>query len=571
MLKALSIRNFAIIDDAAIRFSPGFTVITGETGAGKSILVMALRLLLGERADSSMIRSGEKQAEIDAVFEVDPANPAALVLESLGYEHDGEILVRRVLSAENRHRAFLNGRPATMQIISSVTRNLAGISGQHSHQRLLDEKEHAAVLDRFAGIENLRKDIAALREQILKDAKSLENLLEASRCHDERMELLEFQAREIEEAALVPGEDKQLQEEAGMLRNAELLRETTRRAAYELYEQEGAVSERLRVTIKEISSAARHDPGLERFASALAGAADSIDETARDLFNYSETCEFDPQRLADIEARLELINSLKRKYGRTIEDVLMRKKEIAAEMEKARSGQEEIKELSARLETAKKRLVELASDLGKKRLSASRDFCAAMEKALAELNMPETVFRVKLEKIRAGRMSCEWVCSPDGFEITENGMEEVSFLFSANPGEEPKPLSRIASGGELSRVVLAFMSILAGIEPARTMVFDEVDAGIGGVTADVVGEKLFSLSATHQVICITHLAQIARFAENHLKITKIIEKGRTVTRIHPLASRDERAKEIARMIGGASKTEASLQHAKELIDSARSR
>ena len=563
MLREIFIKNFAIIEEQRIRFSEGLTILSGETGAGKSIIIAALNILLGSRADAGMIRTGAGSAELEALFDIDPESHAARILAEQGYEESSELIVRRILSTENRHRIYINGRMATMQVLSGVTENIAGISGQHEHLRLLKESEQLKILDQFGGLEGLRESLGACHGAILPEIKALESLRNARENQARQIEQLEFERNEIAQAALEPGEDDALEQELMRLKNARTLYQGVGNGVEALYNREGAVSDQLGTIKKDIEKAADIDPALLDAARSLDEAVLHVQDIAHQLRSYLDTITFDPARADAVEERLHTVNRMKRKYGPTLADVLHRLDRIEADLSETHNLDERISRTKAGLDALHGQITAIARELTEKRRMAAADLAKKMEAELGALNMPDTTFEVVFRPVEARPDTPPYLCD-NGLAITENGAETPVFMIAPNVGEDLKALSKIASGGELSRIILALKAILVGTDSVETLIFDEVDAGIGGKTAEVVGRKLASIAASSQVLCITHLAQIARFGDQHLKIEKFVEGGRTGTRITALdASR--RIEETARMIGGRDVTEASRAHAAELL------
>ncbi|MFO7838366.1 MAG: DNA repair protein RecN [Desulfosalsimonadaceae bacterium] len=564
MLSELAIKNFAIIDDLTIRLSEGFTIFSGETGAGKSIIINAVNLLLGSRASARMIRTGAETAELSALFYLPEDSPASALLCEHGLEAGGELLIRRVISASHRHKIYINDRLATMQLLSEVTDNLAAISGQHEHQRLLKESRHLLILDQFAGLMPLRQEVGRCYRRIAELSEKLRELQNSRQKQDEHTELLRYQQQEIADAAVSPGEDTSLKEELLRLKNAEMLYQTVAGAVESLYSAEGAAAERVAEVEKSLSKAAVVDAELAPSSEALADITARIEDAAEQLRSYLDTITFDERRLEHINARLDLLTRLKRKYGGSLEAVIARGQEIQQELDALESLSENIAETESSLEIYYQKALSLCHELSEKRHRASDELAARVEAELGSLKMPNTRFEVLLENAPAGREQSPYLQS-EGAAITESGMERARFMIAPNPGEQLRPLSSIASGGELSRVILALKAIMADSDMPGTLIFDEVDAGIGGEAAEMIGKKLAQLSGLHQVICITHLAQIARFGHHHFKITKKIEGERTRTCICKLAGED-RVEETARMIGGAAITRTSRQHAREMLE-----
>jgi DNA repair protein RecN (Recombination protein N) len=563
MLRELSIKNFAIIDDLRIRFSEGLTILSGETGAGKSIIINAVNLLLGSRATASFVRTGAENAELEALFETEPNSPTARTLAENDLE-DSQLLIRRIINRNNRHRIYINDRLATMTLLSAITKNLASISGQHAHQGLLDENRHLLILDRFGNLMGLREDVRRLYMEIQPLIEELKNL-ESLKLHQfQQRELLSFQRSEIEQAGLHSAEDEKLEQELMRIKNSRILYQGVFGAVEELYTSENAVADRLTRIKKQMEKALPIDPSLEPRVRELSDILFQIEDLVGGLRSYLERIQTGEDRVEILEDRLDLIRKLKRKYGGTIESVL-------AHLESTEQKLSEMDNLSERIEETQNRLLSLQAALGRAavKLSAERkktgqDLSRKVEAELSFLKMANTRFEVFLDKIPVNTASSIYLTAHDG-AITETGMDRAAFMIAPNVGEKLKPLSAIASGGELSRVILALKAILARTEFVGTIIFDEVDAGIGGSTAEIVGRKIADLSAVHQVICITHLAQIAKFGSHHFRIVKEVSNGRTSTAIYPLQAED-RILELARMLGGVKLTQATLEHAQEMFE-----
>lgn len=563
MLREIFIKNFAIIDELRIAFSEGLSIVSGETGAGKSIIVNALHILLGGRADAGMIRTGADTAELEALFDIDPKSAAGRILQEQGYEETDQLVIRRILSTGNRHRVYINGRMATMTLLSEITQNIAGISGQHEHLRLLKESEQLQILDQFGGLTDLRDAVGDAYTSILPQIKNLKELRHSRETQVEQIALLELEKKEIEETTPQPGEDESLHQELLRLKNAKSLYQSIGNGVETLYNREGAISDQLFAVKKEIEKAAETDPSLAEAAQSLEEALFRVQDIAHQLRSYLDTITFDPARTETVEARMHIINRLKRKYGPSLDEVFLRLDRISRELANSVNIDERIKSAEASLAANQKELVQAARRLTKNRRQAADELARKMEAELTSLNMPDTRFKVIFRPVEIRADTPAALCDND-YGINENGAEQPVFMISPNVGEALRPLSKIASGGELSRVILALKAILVDTEPVETVVFDEVDAGIGGQTAGVVGKKLARLAGSSQVICITHLAQIAKFGNRHLRIEKYVEAGRTATRITAL-NKSSRIEETARMIGGQTVTETSRAHAAELL------
>jgi DNA repair protein RecN (Recombination protein N) len=562
MLSELSIKNFAIIDDLTIRFSDGLTIFSGETGAGKSIIINAVNLLLGSRATARMVRTGAEAAELSALFHLPKNSPAREVLSANGHEESDHLLIRRIISAANRHKVYINDRLATMQLLSAVTDNLASISGQHEHQRLLKESRHLFFLDQFAGLMPLRREVYQEYHALSSLIQKRDELSRSRRHQDEHLELLQYQKQEIEDAAISPGEDDELKEEHARIKNAAYLYQTVGDGIETLYNADGAVAERLAEVAKSLERAAAIDAGLSPAAESLADIAVRIEDATNELRARLDAIHFDERRLEEIEARLDLLTRLKRKYGGDLQAVLAYQEKIVQELSGYDSLEAAVSETEAAIEKHQERLVPLCHELSGRRGEAAEKLGGRMENELESLKMQNTRFVVSLEKNREKDPPPGLLLN--GEAVTETGAESACFMIAPNPGEALRPLSAIASGGELSRVILALKAIMANSDTPGTLIFDEVDAGIGGEVAEMVGKKLSSLARVHQVVCITHLAQIAKFGDHHYKISKQTERKRTRTRIAQLSG-EERVEETARMISGADITQTTRRHAREML------
>lgn len=563
MLSELSIRDFAIIDDLTIPFHGGLTILSGETGAGKSIIINAVNLMLGARASADMVRTGADAAELEARFEIPPESPGARIMAENDLDPAEGLLIRRVVSRQNRHRIYINGRQATAALLGAVTENLAVISGQHAHQKLLDETEHLDILDRFGDLWPLRLQVGTSWRELGPLIREVENLKDRQRRQAELRDLLDFQRREIQEAAIRPDEDKELEAEIQRLKNAELLAGVVSGAVSALYGADGAVVERLSSVKKDLDKASRIDPALGPPLEILTDAAYRVEDAVEILRSYLTGIERDDKRLEAADERLHLLHRLKRKYGGSLASVAAHLETVLRDLEAVDHLSDLIPQAEARLRRHRDGLLALASELSRKRAEAARVLASRVEAQLADLKMANTRFSVALEPPPAGPDTNPFL-QHGGGAITETGLDRARFMIAPNVGEEAKPLAAIASGGELSRVVLALKTLLTDTDTLQTVIFDEVDSGIGGAVAETVGRNIAALARRHQVICITHLPQIARFGTHHYRIEKMVSDGRTTTRIAPLAE-EERVAEIARMLGGEILTPTTLAHAREML------
>jgi DNA repair protein RecN (Recombination protein N) len=564
MLKELSIRNFAIIDDLKISFADGLTILSGETGAGKSIILNAVNLLLGSRASADLVRTGAKAAELEALFHISTTSSVARSMSEQGYNAEDGLLIRRVISRSDSNRIYINGRLATIGILNAITENLASISGQHAHQGLLKEDQHLLIIDRFGGLIPQRQQVFDLYHQILPLIDELKDLKNIRQRQAEHMALLQFQKDEISGAGIVAGEDIELEQERLRLKNAEMLYQVVQSSIEELYGASGSVIDRLLGVRKNLDRAAQIESRLKTTSDALAESAYQIEDLIEQLRSYLKLIQLDDQRLEAVEERLDKLNKLKRKYGGSLATVLSQLATIERELSDVENISEKIAATEKRLSDLNRRCSELALQLSRQRKKAAENLAEKVSRELASLKMAQTVFDASVQLIPWNEKFDSHL-KVQSQSLTETGLDRAVFMIAPNIGEELKPLASIASGGELSRVILALKAILAETDSVETVIFDEVDAGIGGGTAEVVGRKLSELGKHYQVICITHLPQIAKFGRHHFSISKHVADGRTRTVIRPLSKQD-RYQEIARMLGGEEITQATLNHARELLE-----
>jgi len=556
MLKLLRISNIAIIAELELELGSGLSLLTGETGAGKSILIDALGLLFGARASSELIRTGEDRAVVEAVFE---SASAARAGEEHGLPVEGEELVlRREVHVSGKGKATVNGALVPVGVLRDLAPRLAAIHGQHEPQGLLDPETHIAVLDRHAGLADEAEALAAPFRRLREVEAELEALRRDRREAERRREMLEYQAAEIEKARLAPGEEEALRQEKQIQASAGRLAELSGDAYRLLYDDEEAVVSRLGQIYRKVEELAAIDPRLAPHLEAKDAVRASLDDLALFLRDYREGLQVSPGRLDEIESRLDLIERLKRKYGATAEEVIAFGERCRADLTSLGSPEEREAALQREREALSGKYLAAARALSRKRRSAARDLEKKMQSELGELAMEKTRFKVQFQPDVAG--------DEDGAVWTERGLETAEFLISPNPGEELRGLARIASGGELSRILLALKSVATEDDPeeGKTLVFDEVDAGIGGRVAEVVGRKLRAIAERHQVLCVTHLPQIASMADSHYVVRKRVERGRTITDVRSLADA-ERVEEVARMLGGKTVTETARRHAREMV------
>jgi DNA repair protein RecN (Recombination protein N) len=551
MLRELQITNLAIIEKLHVEFHGGLNILTGETGAGKSIIIDAVNLILGGRASADLIRSGAEEASVEALFDLSDRPALLQRLAETGIDCDGELLVRRVVTRGGKNRVFIAGGLSTTALLSEISRALINIYGQHESQTLLKVDQHLRLLDGFSGCLPLRESFAGRFEAYQKAKGELEALEQGEREAARRLDLLSFQDEEISAARLYAGEEEELAEERGRLAHGEKLLACSQRAFDSLYGSDAALLGGLRRVIGGVAEAAAIDRTLAPVCETLEGAYAQLEDASLTLRDYAAGVEADPGRLEQLDDRLDAINKLKRKYGEDIPEILRYQEGIVAELATL-SGREMARgELQERISGLKEELAKLGSQLSKARRVGAAGLKKGMERELAELAMTHAVFETSFEASEEPR--------PYGFERAE-------FLFSPNPGEPPKPLARVASGGELSRLMLALKQLHPESE-VPTLIFDEVDSGIGGATSALVGIKLKRVAASQQVLAITHLPQVAAFADQHLRVEKAVNLGRTATCVEKLEG-EGRVAEVARMLGGARVTEKTLEHAREMIQEA---
>jgi len=595
MLTTLRVSGFAIVDSVEVRFGRGLNVLTGETGAGKSILVNALHLVLGGRMSADVLRDGAEEAVVEALFELPGDHPVFARLEGAGVPRPSpgeaaELLVRRVAARGGRGRAYVNGALVTASVLSGALRGVVDISGQHEHVSLLDEGTHLALLDAFAGVAGeadplrsgagevaepgspapvdpsrapLHTRYRAVYDALARLSRERDLLTRDGEERTRRADYLAFQLRELDALDPKPGEDLALDGERRVLASAERLREAARTGEGLVYGEDGAAAERVGQAVRALGDAAALDARLEAPLQLLRSAAIELDEAGRALSRYADAVGGDPERLGQIEERLEALRALARKHGGTLEGAVARRAEMAAELRSLSGGGERLVALRGEIEVAGAEAAALAGLLSRARRKAARAFSEAVQRELAGLAMARCSLEVALVPLAEGLAAGGTTLGPDG-------AERVELLLAPNPGEAARPLSRIASGGELSRILLAVKRTLARRDPVLTYVFDEVDAGIGGAVAEAMGRVLAEVSEGRQVVCITHLPQIAAFAVRHLQVRKRVVGGRTTSEVVPLDAAEARQGEVARMLAGAVVTPAALVHAGALIEAARS-
>ncbi len=562
MLKELNIKNIAIIDQLRVEFAPGLNVLTGETGAGKSIVVDALNLALGERASGDLIRTGCQEASVEAAFELNGRTTkeitALLEEQGIGINAGEDLIVRRVLSSSGKNKVYINGSLANLATLVALGASLADIHGQHEHQSLLSPDRQMEMLDSFGGVDELLGAVGGFYRRLLDVRKKLAELQIGERDRAQREEMMRFQKSEIEAAMLKPGEDEDLAHEQKVLANSEKLAGLSAMVDEMLYSSDGSVVANLKKAVDALKDIMEIDGRLRGAVDLCESGRAQIEEAAREIASYRERVEFDPQRLERTGDRLDLIQKFKKKYGNTIEEIIAFGAKASAELDRMERSTEDIEQLKSEIQAIKFGLTDKANELTSKRGTAAQELEKKIETELGHLGMKKTAFSVRIIQEEGGD-------TLDGHKVGPRGADRVEFLIAPNPGEEPRPLAKIASGGELSRIMLALKTILAAGDSIPTLVFDEVDAGIGGAVAEEVGKKLKKVAAKRQVFCITHLPQIASMADSHYGVAKSVKEDRTHTEVR-LLNEKERVDEIARMLGGKTITEATIKHAEEMIE-----
>jgi len=570
LLVELSISNLAIIDHLRLQFSAGFNVLTGETGTGKSIIIDAVSLLLGARASTDLVRTGADGAAVEGVFQLDAETLRALQDEfgALGLLDDaelaaGELIVRREVSAGGRSSARVNGRAVTQSVLRDLGRHLIDIHGQGDQLTLLQARRHIDFLDRYGGLEEPRAEVAGVVRRLREVREALRALQRDARELARRVDLLTFQVDEIRAARLHPDEEAELRRERTMLANAEklkLLADSVYELLFEGEERQRSVVDQLGAVVDHMAALQKVDDTLGEQSQTVETALYQLEELARTMRAYRDEVAYDPQRLEQVEERIDLIANLKRKYGDTIAEVLAFADRAQEELDGISHSEERQEELRQTEVELLGELGALAENLSVARRAAAEALTARVESELKQLGMEHARFIVATDRAEAA----------DGLELggrriafDATGIDRIEFLIAPNPGEDPKPLASTASGGEASRLMLALKTALSEADPVPTLIFDEIDAGIGGRTGRIVGRKLWDLSREHQVFCVTHLAQMASYGETHLRVEKDVVGGRTLSKVQAL-SPEERVNELALMLGGAA-TESTRRSARELL------
>ena len=570
MLRELRISNFAIIDNLNIAFSEGLNILSGETGAGKSIVVGALSLLLGGRASAEMIRAAADEAVVEALFEGACDGVLGQKLEGWGIAGNDQLVVRRLISTTGKSRAYVNGGIATLQMLNQLGAELITISGQHEHQTLLLVDKHIDMLDAFGNLTELRDAVTEGYRRLVRIRQRARELEALESDKQRRTELLRFQIQEIDQAAVRPGEEEDLGAEKKILTHAQKLIDLAGATYNGIYTGDEAILGGLREALARLKEIAAIDASMADPFASLETAFYQVEDVARALEEYLQRIHFDAGRLEAVETRLSEIRALKKKYGQSVEELFLYRDRARRELEEMESSEAELAALQKEQQELGEKVFERARALSAKRSENAARLSGRVAGELASLGMKKARFSAEVRQVHGSARGESADVIPLGdCRLSEKGIDEVEFFFGPNPGEGLKPLAKIASGGELSRLVLAIKKIVAG--GRATLIFDEVDSGIGGAVAEVVGRKLKEIAGRQQTICITHLPQIASFADCHHSISKMTQQGRTVTLVKNLDSLKDREEEVARMLGGTTITPKTREHAREMLKAARSR
>ncbi len=567
MLKTLYIRDYAIIDELTIEFSSGLNVITGETGTGKSILIDALGLLLGERASSEDVRKGSRRSVVEGFFSISSNDHVHTLLKKHGYEDGDELIIRREVSPKSGSRAFLNDSPTQVSLLKEIGDRLIDLHGQHDHQTLLRSETHIHLLDNAGGLQGMVNDYRSGYENILSIAGEIKSLLKREAGLRQKLEFYEFQLQEIHGVDPKPDEDEDLLRELKIRENSEQLYELVTGLHSLLYEESDSVRDKLLRAQSMLDQLTEIDSDFSERLDECLSAIVVIEEIAKSLQRYSVNVEFAPEELEEIRERLYVLNGLRKKFGGTLQAVLEYRETITTEIALAKNYDSTIEEKRRELRDLQESVGKLSLRLSQKRSEIARKIEAAVVETLRELGIEHGKFSVQIDHNEVSSGSDTAVCSGDHwYAATRHGIDIVEFFISTNLGEDPKPLARTASGGEISRVMLALKTILAKNDRLPLLVFDEIDTGISGRIATKVGTAMRNLADYHQIIAITHLPQIAAMSRNHYVVEKLLIKGRTVTQVRKLEP-EEHTREVAKLVSGEDVTESSMLAARELIES----
>ncbi|MDD5687921.1 MAG: DNA repair protein RecN [Elusimicrobia bacterium] len=555
MLQTFIIKNYAIIDDLTINFGNGLNILTGETGAGKSIIIDALGLILGERANSSIIRKNSSSCELTASFNIENLPQVKKLLSAIGISSEDMLIIKREITNDSKTKCFVNGAPATVGMLQTIGTVLVDVHGQHEHQTLIKTDSQRELLDSYGNLEALKTAVGSIFEKFTLLRSNLDELKNSEKDRLQKLDLYKYQLKEIEDAKLSETDETGLENEFNRLNNAEKLFNYAQEIYSLLYDSEGSAIEKLGIAKKAIENLSLIDTSTNENTKTINKTLDEIKSIADTFRQYKDNIEFNPKRLEDIIVKLELIKKLKKKYAPTVKEILDYANNIKKQIEFFEKADENILEMEKELKSSETKLKKSSVELSEKRTVAGKKLSKEVEKELFELGMPKSKFSISVEDEK----------DADGtYKFKSNGIDKIEYRIAVNVGEDLKPLKMVASGGEMSRIMLAIKTVLAKADKTPTLIFDEIDAGLSGYMGKVVGKKLKLLSKNHQIFCITHLPQLAVFSAIHFHISKNVSGERTVTSVQKLEG-TEKVNEISRMLGSEKNTDISIKHAKELI------
>lgn len=565
MLKTLEIKDYALIDHIKVNFAKGLNIITGETGAGKSILIDAMSLLLGERASTEVVRKGAQKSFVEGIFDTAGNKKVKLILEENEIEFSDELIIRREISLKGSNRCFINDSPTQLQVVKELGDLLVDLHGQHEHQSLLNIETHIDFLDEFSGNQKLIEEYQSVYKNFQQKKDVLTRLIEKENSIKEKKDIYEFQLKEIDSVNPEPGEDDKILAELSVLENSEKIIELSEEIYAKLYDSENSVSDQLGEVRNKLSQLSQIDKSLSDQENDCESALAIVNEIASVIRSYSSKIDIDPKDVEEKRERLGALNLIKKKYGGTLQKVSEQRKKLNEEFTLAENFSAAINAAEKEIEILRNKLGEVAEKLSAKRKKMATKVEVDVKKFLSQLGIPDSSFEVRVSSLTSEKDDSRFVIiNKKKLYADANGIDKVEFFISTNPGEDPKPLIRVASGGEVSRIMLSLKSILAKSDKLPLLIFDEIDTGISGRIAQKVGSALKQLASFHQVISITHLAQIAGQADHHFSVEKVLAEDRVVSRITKLKD-DERINEVAKLLSGEKITDESLKGAKQLM------
>jgi DNA repair protein RecN (Recombination protein N) len=565
MLKSILVRDYALIENINIKFGSGLNIITGETGAGKSILVDAMSLLLGERASNEVVRKGSEKSIIEGIFDIEKNKKVKSLLEENEIEFQPELIIRREISLKGTNRCFINDSPVTLNIVKDLGNLLVDLHGQHEHQSLLRPETHIEFLDEFSGVDDLLRNFKWLHNSLNKLFEEYDELKVQANSLKEKKQLYEFQIKEIDSVSPQTGEDEKLEEELSILENSEKLLEITSGIYNNLYDSENSVYDSLVKIQNDLNKLVGIDKVLNEIEGECRSALAILKDMSDFIRSYNSKIEMDPERLEAVRARVNALNMLKKKFGEGIEKILGYREKIGREFDIAENYSEKISSVENKIKLVRENCGHEADNLSKKRSGAAKSIQKEVVKILADLGIANSIFKIEIQQYFLTGDGRDFVLiNGKKMKYNSRGTDEVEFYISTNIGEDPKPLAKVASGGEISRIMLGLKTILAKNDKLPILIFDEIDTGISGPIAQKVGNALKSLAAFHQIISITHLPQIAALADHHFSVSKKTLDGRVVSSASFL-NEEQRIREVAKLISGEKVTDASIKSARELM------